>query len=155
MCVWRDTCAGKMGDLWREISDRRNHSDTRTRGQRKSQVEVDKPWENRGFGLDLKVWKQVHTFVLNKMDTPSAKPSCRLCEPSSEGQRDTGQIQGQEIPLAVRITTSYTEDKGEDKVNSRARAQEICERVIHIGFPGSGHVIPSSSGHLGLTSRPP
>lgn len=102
--------------------------------------------------------KQVHTFVhpsyeLKKMDTPSTRPSCGLCEPSSGGQRGTGQIPSQQMQLAVRMTASYTEDKGADKLTSRARTQEICEIVIHVGFPGNGDVILSSSRHPGLTTQ--
>lgn len=59
------------------------------------------------------------------------------------------------MQLAVSMTASYAEDKGAERVTSRARTQDICERVIHVGFPGNGKVVPSSSGHLGLTSQAP
>ena len=119
---------------------------------------MDKTWENRGFGSDLKVsvLKQVHTFVgpsyvLKEMDARVQCPSVD-CGSQAVGEwSHTGQIQGQQMQVAVRMTASYTADKeniSAGKVTSGARTQENCERVIRVGFPGTGNVIPSSSGHL-------
>ena len=41
----------------------------------------------------------------------STVPFCGLWEPSSGGWSHTGQIQGQQMQVAVRMTASYTADK--------------------------------------------
>lgn len=40
------------------------------------------------------------------------------------------------------------DDKVLDEVTPRTRAQENCERIIHIHFPGNSHVILNSSRYL-------